>query len=324
MKMKVITLLLIIMLALPLAVAEDVNDDLNIGTNEGDDASDIEIEEVADAAIDLVTEEEIIIMEDNFGAKVRIMQLQLAALRSYLVGEEVIVILAEDENISDLSAIQAEIEILKDEIFEMDGTSETAVEDFVAIKRDLKTSVKEFKKLVAGKLTQEKRTQVMTAINGNEELALLKIQIRNTIRAHNKNRIGKMLDRMQAKKEDILAKIEAGELTIEQVKNRVMEEYQKLSKAKQTAVKKATIAKKLAQEKTKEAKRDEIVQNYVEVQKKRIQERLDQMPPELKEKIKANKDQLIQKLNKVKEALINNNKTLNDIRNRVKNAGGVQ
>jgi hypothetical protein len=356
MKTKIIAILLVMLLVLPLAFAEDSNDtnaDTTIDANtpvptliaEVPDANEVVtdtnmeeeviadtdepveeelVEEVAEEAIDTTTTEEIQIMQDNLGSQIRILQLQHATLRSYLVGNEVIAILSERADTSNMEAIQAEISLLNDEAFALSETSETVKEDFVAIKRDLKTSIADFRADVNGQLTIDERTQIKETVRANEELLALNQTIKETIREHNHGKVKAMLARMDVKKQDVLDKIKSGELTAEQVKTRMKDEYKKLPMAKKKIVKKAVVAKVVAQEKAKAATRAKIVKNYLTVQKERINNRLEKLSPEAKKKLQANKDKILKKLSNVREKLQEQNKELtqNKIKKRLDNIRG--
>ncbi|MFA5764277.1 MAG: hypothetical protein WC915_05715 [archaeon] len=314
-------------------VSVDANVDAEVDTNlpqelETTDAETELEEEVASEAIDQETQVEIALMQDSLGAKVRVLQLQHAALKSYLVGNEVIAILTERADVSEMQAIQAEISLLKDEAFALDENSETAVADFVAIKRDLRASVSQFRSAVNSQLTVEEKATIRANVSVNEELIALNQTIKETIREHNASKVKSMLGKMNVNNQEVINKIKAGELTLEQIRNRVKEEYKQLQSEEKELVKQEFAAKINAQEKILETKRENIVKNYIEVQKERIQNRLEQLSQEQKEKLQANKDQMIQKLNQVKESLQQKNQELTQVRinNRIQSkiAGGIQ
>jgi hypothetical protein len=314
-------------------VSDDNNVDTEVETDSQQEAETTDAEtkleeEVASDAIDQETQKEIALMQNGLGAKVRILQLRHATLKSYLVGNEVITILSERADVLGMQAIQAEISLLKDEAFALNPASETAVTDFVAIKRDLSTSVTEFKTEVNNQLTLEERATIRTNVAENEELIALNQTIKATIREHNNKRTQEMFEKMNIKKQDVLNKIKSGDLNVEQIRNKIKEEYKQLPKEKKEFVNKEFTTKIIAQEKILEAKRASIVKNYINVQQERIQNRLEQLPASAKEKLQANKDKIVEKLDKVKESLKQKNQDLtqNKIKQRIENkiAGGMQ
>ncbi|MBL7054943.1 hypothetical protein ISS05_04265 [Candidatus Woesearchaeota archaeon] len=200
-------------------------------TGEVEEATEEAVEEVEEAAIDEETEEETeLIAESGLGAKVRILQLKQAVTKSYITGTEVVNVLKEKEgDVSELEAVLAEIEILKEEVDMLDSESETAVEDFVNVKRDLRMLNNEFKKIVGSNLSADDKQAIKDALKDNEELANLNQEIRDAIRELNANRVGKALERMGLEDPELVDKIESGNVTREEVKTALGNAFGQLS-----------------------------------------------------------------------------------------------
>ena len=283
---------------------------------ETEEATEEETEEVEEEAIDEETEEETeLITESNFGATVRLLQLEKSVTKSYLIGQETIKVLSEKgEDVSELESILAEIEVLKDEVSALDPSSETAVDDFVNIKRDIKDLVKQFKKIASPLLSAEDKQAIRDAIKDNEELTELNQRIRNALRELNANRVGKALDRMGVEDPELIEKIESGEATPAEIKAALKAAYKGLSPEEK---KKAREKIKNALKERKETRNrvvEKVKMEHLAVRKLRLENRLMKIPADKMVKAKERIDKAISQLkrvgNKLKEKIEANRERL--------------
>lgn len=272
---------------------------------ETEEATEEETEEVEEESIDEETEEETeLITESNFGATVRLLQLEKSVTKSYLIGQEVVKVLSEKgEDVSELESILAEIEVLKDEVSALDPSSDTAVDDFVNIKRDIRDLTKQFKRIASPLLSAEDKQAIREAIKDNEELAELNQRIRNTLRELNANRVGKALDRMGVEDPELVDKIESGDATPAEVKAALKEAYKGLSpEEKKTARERIKNALKERKE-TRNRVAEKIRIEHLAVRKLRLENRLIKIPAVNRAKVKVRVNKAINKLKRVENRL---------------------
>jgi len=270
-----------------------------------EEATEEEAEEVEEEAIDEETEEEVeLISESNFGATVRLLQLEKAVTKSYLIGMGVISVLSEKgEDVAELESILAEIEVLKDEVSNLDPNSENAVDDFVNIKRDIKDLNREFRKIASPLLTANDKQSIRDSIKDNDELASLNQEIRDALRELNANRVEKALDRMGVSDPELIEKIESGDATRAEVKDALKSGYQNLDpelKAAarlklRNAVKERVDLRKKVVEKVK--------LGHLEVRKARYVDRLKKIPVKKRVLVKKRINTKVKRLNKVENRI---------------------
>jgi hypothetical protein len=177
--------------------------------------------------------EEIGIMHYKFGAKVRLLQLEKVLTRNIMIGEKIIEILEELEvEISELELILTEMNLLKDEIQDADPNSEEAVEQFVDMKNESVNLTKEFRITLHILLDTETLESLREQIKDfyNEEMNSLREQIRDMIRNFNRNRLRSIYEIIGLIDEELLAQYEAGEVTIDEVKEQLREYLDSLTK----------------------------------------------------------------------------------------------
>ncbi|MFH1711044.1 MAG: hypothetical protein ABH840_01915 [Nanoarchaeota archaeon] len=321
---KVFVLFLVAMMLLsfaPAAFGEEATPEL-ISAEDADDgetgeeATEEEAEEVEEEAIDEETEEETeLISESNFGAIVRLLQLERSVTKSYLTGKEVINVLSEKgEDVSELESILAEIEVLKDEVSALDPSSDSAVDDFANIKRDIKDLNMQFKRIASPLLSANDKQAIRDAIKDNEELAALNQRIRNALRELNANRVGKALDRMGAADPELVEQIESGDATPAEVRLVLKNAYGQLSpEDKESAKQRIRNAIKERNELRKKVA-EKVKMEHLEVRKLRLENRLIKIPAANRAEVKARVDNAISKLkrveNRFKESIQTNRERL--------------
>ena len=222
-KISVVLLMFLIVLSSfsLVAVAEDeINDTENLDTSEDTDIEDNEDtennsdEELEDEVVDEETAEEIEVMiGSSLGAQVRVLQLQRAVTKSYIVGSYVVELLADHDDVDELVAILAEIKVLKEEVENLDTDSERAVEDFVNIKKDIIDLISDFRKIASPLLSAEQKQEVHDFIKNNEDLSALNQEIRDKIKELNEQRIEDKLKKMSLEDKELLEKVRKNEIS---------------------------------------------------------------------------------------------------------------
>jgi len=302
---KVFALFLVTMMLLSFVPAafgeEEATPELISADSAEEEATEEEAEEVEEEAIDEETEEETeLISESNFGAKVRLLQLEKSVTKSYLIGQEVVNVLSEKgEDVSELESILAEMKVLKDEVSALDPSSETAVDDFVNIKRDIKDLNKQFKRIASPLLSADDKQAVRDAIKDNEELASLNQEIRDALRELNANRVGKALDRMGVEDPELIDKIKSGDATPEEVKNGLRNAFGQLDPEEKEAAKqrfKETIRNR---KELRKKVAEKVKMEHLAVREERLEKRLGKIPVDKRAKAKERIDKAISKLKRV-------------------------
>ena len=153
-------------------------------------ADDAEDTEQDDVEIDEETQDEIEIMPYPHGAQIRLLQLEKAITKNIARGTEIIAALQElDVNTTDLEAILAELELVKEEVQAADPNATDAVQVFIDLKADAIELSKEFRDTVrelVDEITLEalrERIREMTY----KQMQNLSAKIQNRIRLFNRN-----------------------------------------------------------------------------------------------------------------------------------------
>ncbi|MBU0535757.1 MAG: hypothetical protein KKE20_02240 [Nanoarchaeota archaeon] len=170
------------------------------------------------------TEEEIGAMTNVYGSKMRLLQLERSITRNILRGEKVVAFVIEKGgDASELQAILAELEAVKEEIAAADPASEDAVEAFVDLKKDAMDLSKRFRDaarelLKAGDVLEiRNRLRVMES----SEINSLTGQIREQKREHNAEMIRNALNSMNIQNEGLVNRIRTGEATVGEVRQEI-------------------------------------------------------------------------------------------------------
>lgn len=177
--------------------------------------------------------EEIGLMHYEFGAGVRLLQLEKVLTRNIMIGEKIIDILQELEvNTFDLELILTEMNFLKDEIRLADPNSEDAVEQFVDMKNESTNLTKEFRITLHDLLDEETIETLREQMKDffKEEMKSLREQIRDMIRNFNRNRLHSIYEIIGLVDEELLEQYEEGEVTIDEVKEQLREYFDTLTK----------------------------------------------------------------------------------------------
>ncbi len=218
---KILSIVMVLLLAasvVPLALA--------------DEAGDIQQGEVE---IDAETQDEVEIMNYQFGAEVRLLQLEKSITKNILKGEEVVSVLKGAEyNTTELEAILAELELLKEEVQSADPNSTDAVQIFVDLKSDAIELTKDFretsKDLLDEGTLEELRERIREMVC--EQVQNLSQQIRNRIRQFNRNQLHRIYEALGETNSSLINEYQNGNATKEQVKQQISKKVNEMTKEK--------------------------------------------------------------------------------------------
>ena len=303
---KIISILLVLLIVVsvaPLALAED--EETASGESDVEPVLiSVEEEESEDEELDEETEEEIEAMDNQYGAEVRLLQLELAIAKNIGKGNDVIAKAQElEKDVSELEAIIGEMEALKEEVIAADPAAEDAVQTFVDLKKDARDLSKEFREKAreiippseANKLRERLKEKMMAKLDD------LKEKITEKRMQFNARRLGALFRKMNIKNEELIKKLKAGEITVKEVKTQTREQFKAMSPeerrnaftaAKEAGVKRAVEAR---------AKADGVMLRYIERKETRITNRLDKLKGIKKEgSFKKYSEQRLQKIEQAK------------------------
>jgi hypothetical protein len=198
-------------------------------------ADEVDTTENATVDIDTETQEEAEIIKYEFGASIRLLQLEKSILKNIIKGEEVVSFLKELEyNTTDLEAILAELELLMQEVQSTDPNSTDAVQIFVDLKSDAIELTKEFREKIKELLDEATIEQLRLRIREmvSEQVQNLTQRIQNHIRMFNRNQLYRIYGLIGESDNSTINKYQNGSITKEQVKNQISKIVNNMTKAK--------------------------------------------------------------------------------------------
>jgi hypothetical protein len=220
--------------------------------------------EVAVATADAETEAEVEAMDNANGARMRLTQLQFQIERRIIVANEVIAHIENQSNqtnvsanatarldaiVVELEALAAEAKAARESITNTSNQSnQDAVAAFIDIKSDAKALVKEFRDIAKPLVKADAAARVKSeaAKHEKEDLADLEVEIEHERRGHNAERAHGLLEAFGESNADIIARVQAGEITAEQARAEIKARFDGLSDEEKRAA-----AEKLREEATK-------------------------------------------------------------------------
>lgn len=210
--------------ALSLVVAQDA--DVNAEAGGDIDVAGAEMHEAA-------------VMHVSLGAQVRLLQLEKEVLRRFLYGEQVLEYIDNSslnitgENLAKLEVIVSELGDVKDEIVaELEKpANETTVEMFVSLKDRAINLTQEFRTILRESLSPEERKAMRDNVEEKKfpELEEFNGQIKSKIMEFNRNRVSEMLQNMGITDDDLMARLESGNITAAELKNIVKSRFRELN-----------------------------------------------------------------------------------------------
>ncbi|MCF7866016.1 hypothetical protein K9L67_01105 [Candidatus Woesearchaeota archaeon] len=266
--------------------------------NEGSEEDNEESEEInaEKETFEEIIESESVVTGTKIGAKMRLVQLQAAITKNIIRTGVVTSYLSDKENdVSELEILITDLKEVLDQVNDLANNppEEGAVEEFVSFKKESIDISKDFKDMAKELINSEDREELNKLLKDADYSALkdLKEKARENVREFNSERLKESL-KNHPKAQEIANKIRTGELSVDQVKERVMEEVKKM--------------------KPEELK--EITENM-----KIKMNNLNEKRIEAKEILKKSKTQMDQLRNKLKKQMdtrqmLNENKPVRDVR----------
>lgn len=214
---------------------------VSVEEDETDDETEVEIENEEDEDGEDETQMQVKVMKSNFGAQVRMLQLEKAIYRMIVHAEAIIDLLKEQGNdVSDLEALVEEMNLLLAEVQEAntDG-SEVSVREFIALKEDAIELRKKFSETVRDMLTDKDKIELRTRFLDidRDGLKSYKEQIRMKIRQHNALQIKTVIESTGISLEDLENKIKNGEMSLEEALMQIKMKYLEMEESKRKQIK---------------------------------------------------------------------------------------
>jgi len=192
-----------------------------------------------DVEIDAKTQNEVEAMECQYGAEIRLLQLEKSITTNIIKGEEVVSVLEDLEyNTAELEAILFELEILLDEVQSVDANSTNATQEFIDLKSDAKELTEDFREAVHELIDDyaveglRERIRNMTC----EQVQNLTSKIQNRIRFYNRNQLHRLYEVIGETDESLLNQYQNGNITKEQVKNQINKIVNQMTKQKRNQI----------------------------------------------------------------------------------------
>lgn len=253
----------------------------------------IQIDGASQEDLQLVSEDttrEIRVMNEMTGAKLRMLQLERAARVNFAKAKAVMAYINTtypDQDITALQEIMNSMTALAEEAKNYNPQEHDLKENidkFVEWKKQGLELTATFREESNKILTEEDKTKIRARFTEIEQKAseMLQQKIQTQLKAHNTQVVQNAIQRLGVNDTEIIAKVQSGEITPEQIKNRIQTEYNSLSEEQKVEIK--TKLQEQAQEERnkrlefiKEAakKEIEIAKKLQEIQKENIQERLN-------------------------------------------------
>jgi len=140
------------------------------------------------------TEKEIEIVNNTFGAEIRLLQLEKALLKNILKGEMAVqVLIGLNFTTTELESILIEMKALLEEVRQANASSNASVEIFVFLKNESKNFTTQFRETIRGLLNDtslsELRVRIKEMLNASGQLDDYNKRIKNLIRTFNGNQL---------------------------------------------------------------------------------------------------------------------------------------
>jgi hypothetical protein len=198
-----------------------------------DEATSDSVSEVVSDEVDEETRLEVEVMDSNHGRYMRLRQLYRSISRKIFRANLVIDYLKEKGvDTEGLGDIVSELEILRDEVKEIPDSEshEEAVKKFIDIKRESKKLIREFKDLSKELTDEDDRDEIRKRLQEAREDHLRRLkeiddEVLKRRRLLHAAQAKKILDHLEVTDEDLLAKIESGEIKFDDIKSKLKGHY---------------------------------------------------------------------------------------------------
>lgn len=220
------------------------------------------------------TQQQIEIMNNGIGAKIRLLQLEKAIMINIEKGQSILTFLADSAlNVTALEAILYELTMVKGEVQSADANATDAVQIFVDLKHDAINLTKEFRETLRGLLNTLSLEQLQIRLqnmsrNHTQELTQ---PIQQNIRRYNVHRFRYYLNLTEENENGLLSQYQNGSITMRELKQNITKQINHSKKEIQfhliSSMKQENIRNKIRAEQR--------IQNASEGFQHRLQERLE-------------------------------------------------
>ena len=183
------------------------------------------------------TQNEIEIMSDNYGAQVRLLQLEKAIKKNIDQGEYILSLLNTTDTYM-LEAILAEMKLLLEEVQSVDPDDSDTVQIFVDLKSDAHNLTKDFRETLHSLVNTTTINELRLKKNEykDKELDILSQRIHTCIRSYNGNQFHKMYGYLSIKDKSLIIEYSNGNCSIEPVKQNFSERVYTISSVQRNQV----------------------------------------------------------------------------------------
>ncbi len=184
-----------------------------------------------DVQIDTQTQSEVECMEYEFGASIRLLQLEKAITTNIIKGEEVIAVLqTSGYNTISLEAILAEFELLLAEVQAVDPNATDAVQVFVDLKSDAVDLSKEYRDTLHELVDEGTKEMLRLRIRDMVCAQNLSIMIKNQTRQFNRNQLYAFYVFLGETNMCLIDEYQKGNMTLAQVRTQIRERINNMTK----------------------------------------------------------------------------------------------
>ncbi|MEM0493215.1 MAG: hypothetical protein QXS02_04610 [Candidatus Thermoplasmatota archaeon] len=208
-----------------------------VSITSADDTSEPEQTEVV---VDEDTLNETRIIDYQYGAIVRLLQLEKAILKGIVKGEMILSILKnKGVNTTELECIVSEMKILLDEVRSSDVNSTNATQIFVDLKHDAILLVKNFRDtlhdlLISNEILDELKERIRDV--NTTEMHNLTFRIRHRIRLYNRNQMYRLCQMIGLNDTGIIDSYLNGNITMKELKSHLSRIMNQLTKEKRNMI----------------------------------------------------------------------------------------
>jgi len=228
--------------------------------------------------VDNKTEKEIEIMNNSFGAEIRLLQLEKAITKNLLKGEMAVDVLKGlDYNTTDLEAILAEMKLVLEEVQAADPQANDSVEVFVSLKSDAKNLTTQFreaiKELLDGVKYKEIKEQIRNATS--DDLQNYSKWVRNRIKQFNRNQIYRLYGIIGEGNSSLVNEYMNGTCNLTQVKLQLNKMVNMKIKEKRYDIFSTLKKEKMKNQNNANSKAANIKSSFAQKELERLQKRLE-------------------------------------------------
>lgn len=251
---KIIALMLGLMLLclVPIVLADDIN---------------------IDSSITPIDEREAKSILEPYGAEVRLLQLEKSVTRNILIGDAVLNIIDENQDVEEAEKTLNTLEMLLEEIktTPRTGDKNVLVQTYVELKKEARTLVSDFKMQTKDLITPQNRIQIINQIKEIDRNSFTKLNesIKEKARNFNAEKMKEHFKTLGFETDPMVERIRNGDANLKEVKEYALNKFKDLNLAekKQLATQmkndsvKRTVESKKIMEKVKTNLREKLTNN---------------------------------------------------------------